>query len=362
MDNLYKVLGVLPDATQDEIKARFKYLALAYHPDRFSNPIHKAQAEDDFKRINNAFMLLSDPIKRADYDKRNTNQNEDASTRREQNQKSTKISRDYIEELIITAINAYKFAVPKVDLRNMNLSFLDLSEIKAFEKVQVNFSNSDLHKTNLSGNKFSCANFEGTNLSQAELRNAVIFFSDLTKANVRGINLSETHVLHTNLRDFDFTDGIFIGTSFFKVDLSRATVINAHLKDSRFSETILDYSNFKNCDFSNANLSQISMIGVNLQNANLSNASLSSSDLSHANLNNAKLVNANLASCNFGWADLMGCDLSGADLLFAKLENANLYRAKFNNARRLDKVDLNHQTVMPDGLKKGTVKYLRRFL
>lgn len=360
MDNLYKVLGVSPDASQSEIKARFKYLALAYHPDRFSDPAHKAQAEDDFKRINNAFMILSDPVKRADYDKRIINQSKQASTQREQNQKLAKISRDYVEELISTAINTYKFAIPKVDLRNTNLSFLDLSEITDFEKVQVNFSNSELHKTNLSGNKFNCANFEGANLSQAELRNAVIFFTDLTKANIRGINLSETQVLQTNLRDFDFTDAIFIGTRFFKVDLSRAKVINANLKDSWFSETILDYSNFKNCDFSYANLQHISMKGVNLQNANLSNANLSSSDISHSDLKNAKLVNAKLAYCNFGGSDLTGCDLSSADLLYAKLENANLNQAKLNNARRLE-VYLNHQTVMPDGSKMGSVKYLRKF-
>ena len=32
MEDLYKILGVMPSATGDEIKQRFRYLAQAYHP------------------------------------------------------------------------------------------------------------------------------------------------------------------------------------------------------------------------------------------------------------------------------------------------------------------------------------------
>ena len=61
----YKVLGVDRKATGDEIKRAYRKLALKYHPDR--NP-GKAQAEEKFKEINEAYQVLSDSEKRARYD------------------------------------------------------------------------------------------------------------------------------------------------------------------------------------------------------------------------------------------------------------------------------------------------------
>lgn len=65
-EDLYKVLGVGKKASSDEIKKAYKRLARKYHPDL--NPgDHKA--EEQFKRISEAYATLSDPQKRAQYDK-----------------------------------------------------------------------------------------------------------------------------------------------------------------------------------------------------------------------------------------------------------------------------------------------------
>lgn len=61
----YKVLGIDKSASQDEIKKAFRKLARKYHPDL--NPGDKV-AEQKFKEINEAYEVLSDSKKRAEYD------------------------------------------------------------------------------------------------------------------------------------------------------------------------------------------------------------------------------------------------------------------------------------------------------
>ncbi len=63
--DLYSVLGVSHDATEDEIRKAFRKLAAKLHPDK--NPGNKS-AETKFKRINEAYSVLSDSKKRSAYD------------------------------------------------------------------------------------------------------------------------------------------------------------------------------------------------------------------------------------------------------------------------------------------------------
>ena len=61
----YEVLGVGRHASQDEIKRAYRRLARQYHPDINKSP----DAEAKFKEINEAYQVLSDPEKRAMYDR-----------------------------------------------------------------------------------------------------------------------------------------------------------------------------------------------------------------------------------------------------------------------------------------------------
>jgi molecular chaperone DnaJ len=63
--DFYVILGVAKTATPEEIKKAYRKLALQYHPDRNPGP----EGEEKFKEIGEAYSVLSDTSKRAEYDR-----------------------------------------------------------------------------------------------------------------------------------------------------------------------------------------------------------------------------------------------------------------------------------------------------
>jgi len=64
----YEVLGVERQADADAIKKAYRKLALKWHPDRHPGD-EREEAEAEFKRVSEAYEVLSDPDKRARYDR-----------------------------------------------------------------------------------------------------------------------------------------------------------------------------------------------------------------------------------------------------------------------------------------------------
>lgn len=67
----YEVLGLQKGASVDDIKSAYRKAALKWHPDRWVNSTdaEKKTAEEKFKEASEAYSVLSDPDKRAKYDK-----------------------------------------------------------------------------------------------------------------------------------------------------------------------------------------------------------------------------------------------------------------------------------------------------
>lgn len=142
-------------------------------------------------------------------------------------------------------------------------------------------------------------------LSNADLRDAVLTDADLRYANLEGADLSNANLWGSNLRH---------------ADLGRANLQGAKLKE---------------VDFEDADLHLARLCYVNLQKATLANADLHSADLRGADLRGADLRGANLTGANLTGArlikaDLFGADLRGADLGRTNFEYANLHCAELD--------------------------------
>ena len=60
----YKILAVTPEADSKAIKTAYRKLARKYHPDVSAH----SEAEEKFKEVNEAYQVLKDTEKRAEYD------------------------------------------------------------------------------------------------------------------------------------------------------------------------------------------------------------------------------------------------------------------------------------------------------
>ncbi|KFY30574.1 hypothetical protein V494_08107, partial [Pseudogymnoascus sp. VKM F-4513 (FW-928)] len=66
----YKALGVAKDAAISEVKSAYRKLVLKCHPDKVQDPTLKAQKQDEFQKVQQAYELLTDDNKRTEYDEK----------------------------------------------------------------------------------------------------------------------------------------------------------------------------------------------------------------------------------------------------------------------------------------------------
>lgn len=123
MADYYEILGVKSLASKAEIKAAFKKLALKFHPDK--NQGNK-QAEEQFKKINEAYQTLSDDNKRFFY-----NQKYQSST-------GSATSSTFSTDAYSTSYNKYRWEAPNTaasDYSNQGRHYSEPAEKKEKDSI-----------------------------------------------------------------------------------------------------------------------------------------------------------------------------------------------------------------------------------
>jgi curved DNA-binding protein CbpA len=148
MTDFYKLLGVLPNATTDEIKKAYHQLALKYHPDR--NP-SDAKTEAYFKKITEAYNVLSDPEQRENYNwnyKRSTQSQNEASRQKEH---ETEQSIQSSPSTLLSFFKNYHKKIANIhkDRLDQSVVFHSINDKLSNENVNLLISSGDTKTNNL---------------------------------------------------------------------------------------------------------------------------------------------------------------------------------------------------------------------
>lgn len=301
MEDYYQVLGVEPDAKPEAIQERFRFLAQAFHPDKYSSAKQKQLAEEEFKKINNAYQILSNPRKRDDYDfHRRQPANHSRTNTSDVNKKAEEAERQRTQkEQREKAEKGQPQHAHQEPRKNTKETARQLTQEELNGLIKIRPVN--LRGLTLNGLDLSKADLSGADLHEAFLNEADLCNANLTNANLGGADLSGAIYNKKTIWPEGF--------------------------DQRKSGATLKIL------ISEHELNQIlHSMTKNLRSHYLRNASLHGADLNHGNLSKAFLRAANLSAANLSHADLWDANLRDADLRGADLRGTNLGVANLRGA------------------------------
>lgn len=138
MTDYYKLLGVLPTATTEEIKKAYRQLALKYHPDR--NPGDK-NSEAFFKKVAEAYTILSDPEKRENYNWEYKKSQQTTSNNQYQQQKKSQQEQEQqvTPQVILLIFQDIRRKISGIDKNRINQSTLYNSLKELLSTNNLNF-------------------------------------------------------------------------------------------------------------------------------------------------------------------------------------------------------------------------------
>lgn len=209
----------------------------------------------------------------------------------------------------------YKSMLINADLRNAVLSYSEF--------VKANFTNA-----RMGAGIFYRANFNGTILENVDLTEAVMRHANLDSSNMRNANLTEADLSYASL---------------IKTSLQHVKLYGANLTGANLSGAVLDSSDLRTCILKGAILNRTKLRFTKFQKSDLSGANLRFANLHFANLDSAILLRADMRNAVLYNTRFIGANLTGSDFREASFRQTTLMNAKLDSCNfqktKLDKTD-----------------------
>lgn len=146
--------------------------------------------------------------------------------------------------------------------------------------------------------------------------------SDLSRQDLREVNLKRAYLFKTNFREADLTFSKLNGAFGHEIVFENAILKYASLVDTKLGRSIFD----------NSDLTEVNLKRAYIGWSSLKNVTFYKADISFANLIYTEMEKANLKSANLTKSDLLGAQLAGTNFTDANLSYARLSLATMNGA------------------------------
>ena len=172
-------------------------------------------------------------------------------------------------------------------------------------QVHINFSASNLPKSDFAGvsvhkGKFEASDLRGSDFSGADLTGSSFYASDVREANFDGTNLTDCTLSTSDLTGASFNQTILVRTEFNTSDLTHAKFSDVKLIDVKLTMTDLRETIFENCIFSGVDFKTIDLRGVCFDGQTFIGVKFDMASLNEASFKGATFKNVSfLASINW---------------------------------------------------------------
>lgn len=177
------------------------------------------------------------------------------------------------------------------NLDNANLEMADLSIAKFHD---TSLRNSNLKDIYLGNAELYGADFEGANITRGNLNHSQCERANFVNTNLEGANLEGA-----NLRETNFTKSILRGVNFKDANLSFSKMINARIEGANFEGANIEGANFEGTSLDKANFDEIQLKNLNVENTNLPKTDPGESNASDSTQHAKKSPEIDLNSHNF---------------------------------------------------------------
>jgi uncharacterized protein YjbI with pentapeptide repeats len=227
-----------------------------------------------------------------------------------------------------------------LDFVGVDLSgaFLECARMRRCDLSDANLRDAVLTRADLTGARLARVNLTGANLGGATLHRAWCEGADFTRAVLAKTALTEATLRGAAFSEADLVEAVFHGANLEGLNAERLLFMKTDLSGVNFRGATLPQAVFLECALVEADLTGATMVGATLQaaraaglraqGATLTNLRcVEGCDLTRADLRGAKLDDAQLRGAALGGADLSGANLDRADLSEADARGARFYHA-----------------------------------